>query len=178
MHVERQALFDKFSLGRFELMYPASWSVKSKNAATREKGSLVFVPPHGEGKVYLFWGPLDEVRQYHSAREHAEAAVKIEKRETGWRGGRTKQAEMKSGLVNTHESCTCEFATFKVKPGPFPPLMRGGGPEAVQATYFHCPISSRYFVLVADLGYEEKSGENIEHENLVNHFLKTFNCHM
>jgi hypothetical protein len=170
--------FDKFSVGRIEFMYPASWSVQSKDMMTRGRGSLVFVPPDGKGKTYVFWGPLSEVKKYHSARDHAEAAAKLAKRETGWQGGRSKLVDIRTGEVNGHESCTCDLSTYKIKPGPFPPLMRGGGHEAVQATYFHCPVSARYFVLVADVGYKRDSEGNVEHENLVRNFLRTFNCHL
>jgi hypothetical protein len=178
IQVAQDAHFDKFSVGGFELMYPTSWGVQSKDMMTQKSGSLVFVPPGRKGNIYLFWGPLNDVKRYRSAREHAEAAAKLAKRETGWQGGRTKHVEIRTGEVNGHESCTCDLSTFKMKPGPFPPLMRGGGHEAVQATYFHCQVSSRYFVLVADVGYQGNSVGNAEHENLVRNFLRTFNCHL
>lgn len=164
--------YHRFSACQIDLKYPGDWSVSVNKEINYRKGGISFIPPGRKGRIYIFWGPLTEARGFKSAKEHAEAAFKQVTKESRFAGGRTALIDTASRKLNTHDSYTCQLISHRVRPGPFPPFMRGGMPEEVQATYLHCDKSGRYFVLVVEIDSDEQGKEKI-----VNGLLETFNCH-
>ncbi len=159
---------EKFAVYGIELEIPADWRVEFNPKTTRRKADVVFQSPHGN-RFFISWGPLaDAEKKFKTLEEHRDYGVKRVQKGPDVRSAEV--SDLVERQVDGHRALV-SHVTAKLQRGM---MSRGTSSREIWSIHFHCPITSRYYVVYS---MQRESDEFDDLSSIFRELADSMKCH-
>ncbi|MDA4130691.1 MAG: hypothetical protein OK457_07960 [Thaumarchaeota archaeon] len=159
---------EKFAMYGLEVEIPADWRVEFNPKGNRKKGDVVFQTPKGN-RFFVSWGPLEEAqKRFKTLEEHRDYGIKRVKKGPDVRS--VDVTDLSEIQIGGHRALVSHVAA-KLQRGM---MSRGVSNRDIWSVHFHCPNSSRYYVIYS----MQRDAEEFEDIGIIfSDLARTVSCH-
>jgi len=168
--------FSLFSIYDIEVLYPGDWEVRVKQGSKYTDGSVMFCVQdlHHAVAITIGWGSLNEAKKrFATAEEHAQDSMRRLEKEKRYSRMGFKLIQQEKLVINTHEAVKNISKMTTIDYSMVLPWYARKIDHYVQSVFFHCPESSRYFVVVCD----GPPNNALNQKPIFDYMLTTLKCH-
>jgi len=159
-------MYERFSMYRFGIDYPNTWSIKFDPKSRRAEGYVMFKSPMND-KVYLTWGILESIgKKYDSLEAQAEASLARIRDGRGVR--KLELIETKKMEVNGHSAI---FNHFMVDTAIRLLMVKR---KEIWSIHLHCKETERFFIVYQSTPDTSRSQEQ---SAIFTRMKESFACH-
>jgi hypothetical protein len=132
---------EKFALYGIELEIPGDWRFEFNPKGSRKKADVVFQSPQGN-RFFVSWGPLDEaLKRFKTLEAHRDYGIQRVKKGPDVRS--IEVSDLNELQIGGHRGLL-SHVNAKIQRGM---MSRGVSQRDIWSIHFHCPESSRYYVI-------------------------------
>jgi len=168
--------FSLFSIYDIEVFYPGDWEVRVKHGSKYIDGSVMFCTQdiHHAVAITIGWGSLNEAKKrFKNAEEQAQDSLKRLEKERKYSRAGFEFINQEKLIINTHEAIKISSKIATIDYSMVLPWYTRKVDHEVHSIFFHCPESSRYFVIICDGPPNNALNQN----SIFNYMLTTLKCH-
>jgi hypothetical protein len=159
---------EKFAMYGLEVEIPADWRVEFNPKGNRKKGDVVFQSPKGN-RFFVSWGPLEEAqKRFKTLEEHRDYGIKRVKKGPDVRS--IDVTDLREIQITGHRALVSHVGA-KLQRGM---MSRGVSNRDIWSVHFHCPNSSRYYVIYS---MQRDAQEYEDISAVFNNLISTVACH-
>ncbi len=159
---------EKFAMYGMEVEIPADWRVEFNPKGNRKKGDVVFQSPGGN-RFFVSWGPLDEAqKRFKTLEDHRDYGIKRVQKGPDVRS--TEVSDLSEIQIDGHKALVSHVAA-KIQRGM---MSRGVSQRDIWSVHFHCPNTSRYYVIYS---MQRDAAEYEDIRVVFNSLIRTVACH-